>query len=191
MTAGSQEWACLPSPCILQVFCLAESSKDALAWRLACKSFHAVCGKVDMLKLRVLGDAKAAVSELDSSAGDFSTWFGLDLDFAPMELVQQVGGRRSSPRTRRRWTGQETCRHPPRGLSSSSSARHAPSLSSTLQGRLTSPFVLRPEQAKLVERVMKARPLFALRCSSPAFPDDSPSSSSLGGSLLLPHTAIY
>ncbi|EFN57614.1 hypothetical protein CHLNCDRAFT_57172 [Chlorella variabilis] len=89
MTAGSQEWACLPSPCILQVFCLAESSKDALAWRLACKSFHAVCGKVDMLKLRVLGDAKAAVSELDSSAGDFSTWFGLDLDFAPMELVQQ------------------------------------------------------------------------------------------------------
>ena len=108
-----RDFAALPSPCILQVFCLAESSKDAMAWRLACKSFYAVCGKVDMLQLRVLGDARAAASELDASARDISTWFGLDLDFAPMDLVQQ--------------------------------------------GRMTSPFVLRPEQAKLVEQVMKAR----------------------------------
>lgn len=84
------DFAALPAPCVLAVFCLAESSTDAISWKCACKSFYAVCGKVDMLRLRVLGDAKAAVAALDGSCGEFSTWFGLDLDVAPMELAQQV-----------------------------------------------------------------------------------------------------
>ncbi|KAL4444984.1 hypothetical protein ABPG77_004034 [Micractinium sp. CCAP 211/92] len=104
-------WSGLPAPAVLAVFCLAESSADAIAWKCACKSFYAVCGKVDMLRLRVLGDASPAVAALETSRSEFSTWFGLDLDVAPMELVQQ--------------------------------------------GRLTSPFVLRAPEAKLVEQVMK------------------------------------
>lgn len=91
-------WSGLPAPAVLAVFCLAESSADAIAWKCACKSFYAVCGKVDMLRLRVLGDASPAVAALETSRSEFSTWFGLDLDVAPMELVQQV----SSMRRRRR-----------------------------------------------------------------------------------------
>lgn len=97
------DWAALPAPCVLEIFTLAESSKDAAAWRLACKAFFRVCGKVDMLQLRVLGNAKAAVSELDASSRGMATWFGLDLDFAPMELVQQVrAGGAAAPGTRAR-----------------------------------------------------------------------------------------
>jgi len=86
----TSDWAALPAPCVLAVFCLAESSADAIAWKCACKSYCRESGKVDMLRLRVLGDPKAAVAALDASSHEFGTWFGLDLDVAPMALVQQV-----------------------------------------------------------------------------------------------------
>lgn len=100
MEPGGSLWSGLPAPAVLAVFCLAESSADAIAWKCACKSFYAVCGKVDMLRLRVLGDPSPAVAALETSRSEFSTWFGLDLDVAPMELVQQV---RSVRRWRHRW----------------------------------------------------------------------------------------
>jgi hypothetical protein len=62
-----------------------------MAWKLACKTYQAVCGEVDLLQLRVMGDKAAAVTALDCSSAQPATWFGLDLDFAPMQLVQQVG----------------------------------------------------------------------------------------------------
>lgn len=105
------DWAALPPLVTLKVFAHCATPKDAAAWRLTCKSFLAVCGRVDMLQLRVVGEDKAAAAALDASLRDIATWFGLDLDFVPFELVQQ--------------------------------------------GRITSPFVLRPEQAKLVESVMQ------------------------------------
>lgn len=105
------DWAALPPLVTLKVFAHCATPKDAAAWRLTCKSFLSVCGRVDMLQLRVVAEDKAAAAALDASSGDIATWFGLDLDFVPFELVQQ--------------------------------------------GRITSPFVLRPEQAKLVESVMQ------------------------------------
>ena len=90
-TLPSADYAGLPSPCILQVFCLAECAKDALAWKLTCRRFAEICGAVALLRVAVLGEASAAVNTLDASSRDMSTWHGLDLDFAPMQLVQQVG----------------------------------------------------------------------------------------------------
>lgn len=91
MQLSAPDWAALPSNCVLAIFGLAGTPKDAAAWRLACKSFHAVCGRVDMLQLRVVGDDRVAAEALDASSADMATWFGLDLDFVPMDLVQQVG----------------------------------------------------------------------------------------------------
>jgi hypothetical protein len=94
------DWAALPSNLVVQIFGLAGTCRDAVSWRLACKRYSVVCGGVDVLLLKVHGEAKAAVSELDASRGDIqSTWFGLDLDFAPFEL-QQV--RRAARRSTRR-----------------------------------------------------------------------------------------
>lgn len=84
------DWAALPPLVTLKVFAHCATPKDAAAWRLACKSNMEVCGRVDMLQLRVVGEDKAAAAALDGSSGDIATWFGLDLDFAPFELVQQV-----------------------------------------------------------------------------------------------------
>lgn len=88
--AYTPDWAGLPGNVILHVYSLAADCKTAAAWKYACKGFTRVCGSVDMLELRVVGDDKNASHALDASSGDVSTWFGLDLDFAPMELVQQV-----------------------------------------------------------------------------------------------------
>ena len=88
---AAADWAALPPLVTLKVFAHCATPKDAAAWRLACKSYLEVCGRVDMLQLRVVGEDKAAAAALDASSGDIATWFGLDLDFAPFELVQQVG----------------------------------------------------------------------------------------------------
>ena len=48
--AGAPDWASLPAPCVLEVFCLAESSADAISWKCACRAFYAVCGKIDVLR---------------------------------------------------------------------------------------------------------------------------------------------
>lgn len=84
------DWAALPPLVTLKVFAHCATPKDAAAWRLTCKSFLSVCGRVDMLQLRVVAEDKAAAEALDASSGDIATWFGLDLDFVPFELVQQV-----------------------------------------------------------------------------------------------------
>lgn len=105
------DWTGLPANCVLAVYAQAGTPKDAAAWRLSCKSFYEVCGRVDMLQLRVVGDDKAAAAALDASSGDISTWFGLDLDFAPMELVQQV--RRARRRRAAALTGRCAARRTP------------------------------------------------------------------------------
>ena len=82
----------LPDLAILAVFLMADSARDAMSWKLACKRYRDVCGSVDMLRVKVCGDPKPAEAVLQGSARDRHTWHGLDLDFAaPMELVQQVG----------------------------------------------------------------------------------------------------
>lgn len=95
------DWAALPPLVTLKVFAHCATPKDAAAWRLTCKSFLAVCGRVDMLQLRVVGEDKAAAAALDASLRDIATWFGLDLDFVPFELVQQVRASRHRPPGRR------------------------------------------------------------------------------------------
>lgn len=95
------DWAALPPLVTLKVFAHCATPKDAAAWRLTCKSFLSVCGRVDMLQLRVVAEDKAAAAALDASSGDIATWFGLDLDFVPFELVQQVRAGRCRRRGRR------------------------------------------------------------------------------------------
>lgn len=86
-----EDWAGLPANVVLHIYSLMPDCRTAAAFKYACKSFADLCGAVDMLELRVVGDDAGAARALDASSGDIATWFGLDLDFAPMELVQQVG----------------------------------------------------------------------------------------------------
>lgn len=153
-------WADLPANVVLHVFSLAPDCKTAAAWKFACTSFAAVCGRVDMLQLRVVGDDRAAADALDASSGSMATWFGLDLDFAPMELAQQVGG--LSMGWWVWWGGSEgtlpAC--PKLSCCCRSEADIRPPFPAPppSQGaRITSPFVLRAKEAKLVERVVKVR----------------------------------
>ena len=159
----SFDFSGLPAPVVLQVFCLAECARDAMAWKLSCKTYKAVCGDVDLLQLRVMGDKAAAVTALDSSSAQPATWFGLDLDFAPMQLVQQVG---------RGWAVGRWAVPPPPPRGALAGIGGCPPACPTWwlaaqppQGRMTSPYVPRAEQAKLVESVMQVRTQHNTLCS--------------------------